>query len=541
MTSRQTLMRRLASQEGFTMIIAIGVLLVTSLLMVAAFTVAEGEIQLSRDDTTKKQAYYASLAGIQQYEYLLQADPDYWETCKGVASTGVPGSESEHYVVTPVVAQSAPKGSSCNPESPATAMIQTTGPFINTFRVKSVGEVTISGARKAKSTIIATFGVTGFLDYVFYTNYETVDPGLYANTATEAGNKNCKNAYCTNAELAKGCEGKYHPEWTGKYNCPAINFLSGDEIEGPLHTNDTSLVSGSAIFGRKGHSPPDVIEMFRGSYGSASGCPSAVATYYTATKCYIKEGEANAQELVPPPDDESLGAYVEPEYDFEGAVKLELKGNEMAVTYHDSAGTEHSKTMKFPPNGLIYVQGNKEHACGFKFEVENSDTASEWSEEKYCGNVYVTGEYSKSLTIAGSDDVIVQKNVFPQGLSSLGSKPGGTDVLGLIAGEYVRYYHACSGGTNSPSDTTNPWVYAGILATSHSWTVDNHSCGPGLGNINVYGAIGQDYRGVVYNGGSGYVKNYEYDDRLATNEPPYFLAPLKAGWKIVRETSPTAG
>jgi hypothetical protein len=42
-------------------------------------------------------------------------------------------------------------------------------------------------------------------------------------------------------------------------------------------------------------------------------------------------------------------------------------------------------------------------------------------------------------------------------------------------------------------------------------------------------------------GGTGYLKNYNYDERLATDEPPYFLAPLKAGWKIIRETAPTQG
>ena len=41
--------------------------------------------------------------------------------------------------------------------------------------------------------------------------------------------------------------------------------------------------------------------------------------------------------------------------------------------------------------------------------------------------------------------------------------------------------------------------------------------------------------GIV--GTHGYVKEYIYDERLATDEPPYFLAPLKAGWKIARETA----
>ncbi len=518
---------RAGAEDGFTMIIAIGVMFVTSLMLVAAFTVANGEIQLAHDDTTQKQAYYAALAGIQQYEYQLQSNPDYWETCKGLEST-VPAKEKseevERYVVSPVTASSAPEGSKCTTESPATAMIQTKGPFQNTFRIKSVGEVTVNSKRTATRTVIATFGVTNFLDYVYYTNFETVDPGLYK---------------ASNAKLAEECEGKYYSEWVGKYECPAILFKPEDQIEGPLHTNDTSDVTGGT-FGRKGHEPKDKIEMYGGTYGSAAGCKSS-ATYYTSSGCYTTK-EQLVEKLEPPPDDTSLQAYVEPEYEFEGRTVIELKGSEMLVHYHNSEGTELSKTMKLPPNGLVYVEDSTHHACEYTFEVESSDTATETEQEKYCGNVYVSGSYSSSLTVAGQDDVIVNGNLYPTSVAGkLGSKPTGTTVMGLIASDYVRVYHPCSGGKNGSGSFANPWIYAAILATSHSWTVDNHSCGPSEGELNVYGAIAQDYRGVVLVGSSGYIKNYEYDERLATDEPPYFLAPLKAGWKVIRETAPSAG
>jgi hypothetical protein len=71
--------------------------------------------------------------------------------------------------------------------------------------------------------------------------------------------------------------------------------------------------------------------------------------------------------------------------------------------------------------------------------------------------------------------------------------------------------------------------------------VDNYGCGKHLGELNVYGAIAQKFRGPVgLVSGQGYDKEYIYDERLATDEPPYFLSPLNAGWEIERETSPTA-
>ena len=64
------------------MIIALGVMFVTGLLLVAAFTAAHGDVEASHENVTDKQAYYAALAGMQQYEYKLEANPSYWETCE---------------------------------------------------------------------------------------------------------------------------------------------------------------------------------------------------------------------------------------------------------------------------------------------------------------------------------------------------------------------------------------------------------------------------------------------------------------------------
>jgi Tfp pilus assembly protein PilX len=549
MSSRGRIFSAARYEHGFTMIVTIGVMFVTSLLLVAAFTIANGDIVQSRESTTQKQAYYAALAGLQQYEYKLQSNPDYWESCGHFEGTAtgknaegkVYGEASEHYAVTPLIAESAPNGTKeCSTESPFTTMIQSTGNYANTFRIKSVGEVKATSGHSSTRTLIATFGVTNFLDFVYYTNFETLDPKLYGSNE---------------ASTAAACEGKYYETWSKeKQSCQAIEFTNGDKVDGPMHTNDTALVGGSATFGRSGHEPKDVVEMYRGTYGAAAGCKSS-ATYYTATKCYVEKGQAGAEELLPPPNDTSLASYVEPENEYVGTVHLELKGSEIGVTYHNSKGETLSKTVKWPANGLLYVKNSEvseaeSHSCPYEYEATNADNSEEEKEETYCGNVYVSGNYEKPLTIAGADDIIVNGNIYPTGLKLASSgeaatKPTGTAVLGLIAGEYVRVYHPCS-GSNGKASLNGPWIYAGILATQHSWIVDNYNCGEPLGDLNIYGAIGQDYRGIVGQGSNGkavhgYIKNYQYDERLATDEPPYFLAPLKAGWKVIRMTAPSAG
>ena len=92
--------------------------------------------------------------------------------------------------------------------------------------------------------------------------------------------------------------------------------------------------------------------------------------------------------------------------------------------------------------------------------------------------------------------------------------------------------HECSGFKIS-----NIEIDAAMLAIEHSFIVDHYDCGYSLGTLTVNGAISQKYRGPVgTTGGTGYYKNYEYDDRLHYLEPPNFLDPIEPAWHIQRET-----
>src|SRR5664279_3013387 len=75
------LRRRLRQEDGVSMIITLGVLLVTSSLLVAVFTSSIGEIKLTSSDTAAKKAYYAAQAGISDYMYHLTQDSNYLTYC----------------------------------------------------------------------------------------------------------------------------------------------------------------------------------------------------------------------------------------------------------------------------------------------------------------------------------------------------------------------------------------------------------------------------------------------------------------------------
>jgi hypothetical protein len=93
--------------------------------------------------------------------------------------------------------------------------------------------------------------------------------------------------------------------------------------------------------------------------------------------------------------------------------------------------------------------------------------------------------------------------------------------------------------TNSTPNLGDITVQAAILSVNHSFTVDNYACGAFEGTLTVKGAIAQYFRGTVGTGvgglnGTGYLKDYNYDDILKYRSPPYFLSPLATPWLVAR-------
>jgi hypothetical protein len=557
------------------MLITLGVLLVTSLLLAAAFLASEGDISLSHHNTNFKQAYYAAVAGIQEYADHLQLEPNYWQTCPKLENVAI-GSTSapETYTVKPLPAERPTTGKAaeeCEPKNVFASMIERAGSATGgSFRIESTGK-----AGESTRKVVATFKQSGFLNYVYFTDYED-------------------EAYGLDKAEPPACNESYY-EYRVKENlkCGEIEFGGGDSVYGPMFTDDGALVCGKVVFGRAGHNPPDTVEMGEGAHAvSASGC-SGSAEYFDKVNEEQKENrpETTKEKLEPPTSDESLTTYVlkEPgnDYEFEGLTHIVLKGETLEVT---EQGATEPKTLKWPENGLIYVKESSK-GCGFAFgegyEKEDLDTTAEEEEEAGCGTVYVEGYYAEPLTIAAQNDVVIHGNILPSAISKEGQVPPPSDTatLGLIANEYVRVFHplkeACELVTiyeevevgkyrppryekrekkkevvckltneNGPARLQDPWIYAAILTTKGSFIVDNYEKGAGsteLGHLNVYGAIAQDHRGIVAKEGSngttehGYLKDYIYDERLAVDEPPYFLQPLNAEWKVIRETATAEG
>jgi len=573
-----TLRRRLARQEGFTMPAVMAGMFVVMLIGIAAIASASGDINLARDDQDDKQAFAAAEAGINDYLGNLNTDTNFWAKCttgvgvspvndKGVTNAArkwrpVPGSPNSEYSIELIP---APGYSACSTTNAVASMVDD-----GNIKIRSTGRVvkTLPGTATEVSdvrTVTATFRRAGFLDFLYYTDFENQDPTYIQRTdwarGSRATNSNgdpipgaddlaawgadkCQRHWWGTQAGGEGRREK--PTWRGQYLnasgtyagdakfdfnnryddvdtddfCGEITFVTGDEVNGPFHSNDEILVSGSPTFGTLNGN--DRVEISGEDYRPQSANPVFRPTLRTG-----------AAELEPPATNSSLEAVTDPGYVFEGQTEIKLDNTTMKVTNANLNGGAET-VLSWPPSGVVYARNG---TCGTRYNPIKWNTKTPG-----CGDVRISGTYNKDLTVAAMGDIIVTGNVTRQTATS-------TALLGLISDQFVRVAHVVDRPTG-PSDTdsytscdetagspTNMIIHAAILTLSGSFTVDNYWCGSALGNLTVEGAIAQRHRGVVGtgNGNTGYLKKYSYNQDLKFRSPPHFLDPLQASWRILRQ------
>jgi hypothetical protein len=496
---------RLGCQRGFTTVTLLGVLFVGGIVVTAAFAAVDPNIQLSREDQDYKQSYAAAEGGLQWYLSRLSQDRNFYVNCTNVSvSPGVPApvnqrwdgsgldprrwrnlpGDASSYTVELIPAGSA---GACVPQQQET-MVDSSGQL----HLRVTGR-----SRDEYRTVLATLKRRSFLNFIYFTDFETMDP--VATSDPDAAGDAC----------AKPRAERTSPP------CDEIRFVNGDVVNGPLHTNDNVLVCGSPTFGRDTNDKIEIVGSPKvEDDGACAGTPH-----------YLGDLVDEVEQLGLPPSNAEIRDQTQAAYLFTGRTQIVLNGSSMTVTTY-TGSTPNTRTMTLPSNGVIYVQ-NSSCTGGYTRHITGT-----YPLKSGCGDAWVSGSYNRDLTIAADNDVIINGNL---------RRSTGVDgvLLGLIANNFVRVYHPVDSGcnNNSTGSLSNPTIDAAILALNHSFLVDNWDCGNTLGNLNVYGAIAQKFRGPVgTTGGTGYIKNYRYNDRLRFREPPYFLAPTAGAWKVLNMT-----
>ncbi len=519
-TSTKTLRwarRRAAAEHGFTMVVALSVLLVTSLLLTATFYAISGDIHVGTDNLAAKRAYAAASAGVQAYLYQMNQNPNYWETCTNdtqSTAVSVPGSsDGESYTFQPIYANG---NTSCTSNVINSLVDSTTGSIRLVFTGKAGGNPVVQRA------IVVSFRMDSPLDFLWYTHFEAVDDGIPGYSACGVFYRNGRNSSCN------------------------IVWISADTMNGPAYTDDQYLINtgASPTFGRTaadkiessapGTSNPDIC--------SGSNCQSAV---FQGTPVY------NAKPIPTPSDNSELLTDAQNYGNvYSGTTTVQFNGTTASVVTCATATVCTTSSVNLVQQPIIYVNNTSgcTPAAYTPFGVTYPTTAS-GNFYGCSGDVYVSGNYTTPVTIGAANNVIIAGNLTTSADGS--GNPTGAATLGLVANEFVRVMHGINGSdsssgcstTNNASQTlTNPTIDAAILALNHSFMVDNYNCGASPGTLTVHGAIAQYFRGPVGIAGSngtaqdGYVKNYNYDDRLANILPPYLFDISDSGWHISRET-----
>jgi hypothetical protein len=534
-------LRLYREQDGMALVLVLMVTMVTLALVSVIMVRALGSQDISRHDQDWNGSLSAAEAGIDDYLYRLNRDGNYWLYSKTspppdgnqafAQYVGVPGAQSES--------------------------LFTYTPDASKIKIDGTIKLTVTGKiRNAKRTIYATLRRRSFLDYLYYTNYETKDPAAYGGSDP-----------FTPAEAQVECGDKHYYDVPGRDpQCVTIYFISADTINGPLHSNDAINISGNP--------------QFKGNTSTSWNDPAGKRWRGSGSPSFANPGDPKyVPQLTMPPSNQSIKTETNPLFGGTGClytgptqITLNSTGTMNVVSPLTkntmNAGCGPGTGLALPQNGVVYVQNvpavstdpNYWGTCptfspslcntspylypkNLPVPITSDLTIYGWKN----GDTFVSGTLKGQLTIAAENNVVIQDHLKYQGGTS------GTDLLGLVANNYVQVFHPvdCTSGNDSSCDMTrksgfpgggtkftNPIIQAANLSVTHSIIVQHYEAGDDLGTLNVTGVIAQKYRGPVGTFGcsgicSGYAKNYVYDGRLKYLSPPHFLDPVAASWQTV--------
>lgn len=552
-------------EQGFAMITVMLVIMIITLLITGSLAYSLGSLTISRHDQDWNAALSSAEAGLDDYLFRLNQNTNYWQ----YSATNPPPDGNKAFSFTgggttgqPVFVQLSGLPNAGRYHYRADVSTLPTNGAIKIYSTGSVGNTS--------RTVQTVVRQKSFLDFVYYTDYETTDPALYSNppdnlTATQAaaaGPAGCKAYY------AYPAQGTLPANAGRSADCHDIVFVTGDVINGPLATNDGIRILGSPTFAGTVTSawpgtpvaplPPANCAQTQIWVDGGSGAPNFSSCPVSSSKLNMPPSSPGLKGLTDPAIGGTQGCL------FTGPTKITLNsdGTMNVVSPYTLVSkcaaavwpTAASINMPLPANGVVYVQNvpiaptdpnykASNVACitnPLGYPIKSGDVTPYPCST---GEAFVQGTLKGQLTIATDDTIVLAGNILYQGNLT------GTDVLGLIAQNYVQVYHPVDSSGNdlagANGDLLNPTFDAAIVALNHSFIVPNYNSGDTppdhTGTINVNGAIAQEYRGPVGTGhlsgglvvvDNGYYKNYVYDQRLKYLSPPHFIDPVQSAWGI---------
>jgi Tfp pilus assembly protein PilX len=532
---------RRGDDQGIAMIMVMASITVLALLVTAALGYALQQQPQARHDQDWNASLAAAQAGIDDYIARLNQNDSYWQTvdCSNPALKGPKAGTNSCGWTT----STAPGWQNLVSSTPARGAFHydVDGSAIysqGVVRVTSTGKV--NGITRSVQVLVARGGAT---DFLYYTDFEDADP---ANTS----------AYPSGASTQCGGTGPTNANYwfDGRSGCTEITFVSGDQLDGQVHFNDTPLISGSPTF-LKGYETSDP------GCQTATGPTYAACFHGSATPNYNGYKPVYAGQLDPPDNTDLFATYPGCQYTGDTRIKFNADGT-MTVWSKKSGGTVTgtncgdpttlgtgaSVTVPVPNDQVIYIKNASTQAkctagqIGDGLPVANDVNLN--VSTFYCGNgnAWVEGTLKGRVTLATQNNVMVTGDLLLVNTPA-GSAPTGPDMLGLVAANSVVVYHPVNSSGNGLTTINDRWIYGSIQTLQHSFWVQSYNQDNKLGSLHVRGSIAQRWRGIVGTGGAtgtGFLKDYSYDTRLKFAAPPYFPQWTNAVWagKTTAELKP---
>ena len=563
---------RLASlrrdDRGVALVTVIGLGAVLLLLTATMLTVSLSGMTKSSKDDEWNGAISAAYAGVEDYQSKLAADSSY--TKYGDVTTVF--SRTSKFI-----------GTGKNPAfgvGPAGTWASVDAAGRSTFRYEVDNSAYAdTGVLKLRSTgrvgtttrtIVANLKQEGFIDFLYFTDYEISDPDFSSSK----------------------CVPSYAWDTGHDSDCTEIQFGSSDVIDGPAHSNDTLKICGTTFNGRvtTGYK----VAAGKKAYTSDSGCaaPTFKVPLSPEYSPKVSMPQTNLEMLQETRSDLIADGVPNPGCLYTGPTSITFdKDGYMTVrspwtiatnitgdpvsggSGNPACGTPGpgglasaaGERIKVPTNNLIYVQGvtfapdpvatgdpndwksgsvpSTGFVCensdkggagtgnGIGYPVKNEVAPSSSSYGCYAGDVFVKGQMHSTATVAAAHYVYVAGDITY-------TDPD-TDMLGLVGGNAVIVHNPVKkNGDLIDTSKSDRLVSAAILSVEHTFNVQNYSSGA-KGKLIITGAIAQKFRGPVAlsSGGkitSGYVKSYVYDQRFRFTAPPKFLSPVSTTYGVTR-------
>lgn len=526
----------------------------------------------ARRDTDYLAALSAAQAGVDDYVSRLNANNIYWLNvdCTNTAMRRPMGGTCGWNTTTtvgwvPLPGVKDPTGVSCS-TTPMPINCTSYHYDVDTTSTATTGSITVTSSGKARNTVRSVRVVVqkkGFGDFLYYSDIESTDP---ANTYVYDGSP------MTSTQAGTVCARHYWDSPARSSSCQDIQFISGDRINGPLHSNDAILMSGNPVFaGTASTAWPNCAPNSNGTLKPVSSCYRATGS--PSPNPSFSRGLTYVGMITLPPTNNSLKAQTvaatavgSPGCLYTGPTRVKFEaGGKMRVwspyTLSNTAACGGAKPagatqLNVPTNNVIYVQNlpstqtspTAGAACSVKTLLGISTAGNtDNSVAKYScrdGNLFTAGSLSGRLTMGADNNVYILDNL------TYANGHNGNDALGLVANNSVLIWHpmqCTSCDTTSeliaatdlyPTRPKTIVVEAAMLSLQHSFGVELYNMGAPLTNLTVFGSISQKYRGAVGTTGTisgtpyrtGYLKDYNYDTRLRYAPPPFYLNPVQTAF-----------